>query len=170
MINGLSELAQEHGRGLSDFLGSVDMVVHGTTVTTNAVLTGRRRRHRPHHHRGFRDALLMRRACVRASTSTTTNIARRRRSYPGHCASGNRASRRTTARYGAELDPSDALAAAAALRAAKVEALAVCFMHAYANAANEAIAARAVSEALPPELYLSVSLRVLPQVGFYRPR
>ena len=41
VINGLSELAQEHGRGLSDFLGRVDIIVHGTTVTTNAVLTGK---------------------------------------------------------------------------------------------------------------------------------
>ena len=52
------------------------------------------------------------------------------------------------------------------LRAAKVEAVAVCFMHSYANAANEEMAARRLRELLG-DAFLSVSSRVLPQVRFY---
>jgi N-methylhydantoinase A len=47
-----------------------------------------------------------------------------------------------------------------------VEAVAVCFMHSYANAGNERLAARTVREEMP-EAYVSVSSRILPQVRFY---
>ncbi len=39
-INGLREIGEELGKAsLSEFLGKVDIIVHGTTITTNAVLT-----------------------------------------------------------------------------------------------------------------------------------
>src|SRR5438445_8096550 len=61
VLGGLSELAQERGQSLSAFLDSVEMIVHGTTVTTNAVLTGKIARTGLVTTRGFRDALEMRR-------------------------------------------------------------------------------------------------------------
>ena len=36
VMNGLTELAQEQGEDLPGFLQRVDIIVHGTTVTTNA--------------------------------------------------------------------------------------------------------------------------------------
>ena len=47
-----------------------------------------------------------------------------------------------------------------------VEAVAVCFMHSYANNENELAAAEKVRE-LMPGAYLSVSSEILPQVRFY---
>jgi N-methylhydantoinase A len=39
IIAGLELLSREMGRNLSDILGQVRIIVHGTTVATNAVLT-----------------------------------------------------------------------------------------------------------------------------------
>ncbi|MBW2023107.1 MAG: hydantoinase/oxoprolinase family protein, partial [Deltaproteobacteria bacterium] len=41
VMTGLGEMAKEKGMAVSSFLNSVDIIVHGTTVTTNAVLTGK---------------------------------------------------------------------------------------------------------------------------------
>ena len=53
------------------------------------------------------------------------------------------------------------------LRAEAVEAVALCFLHAYANDQNEAAAAEIVATELP-DVYLAVSSRLLPRIDFYR--
>ena len=58
-----------------------------------------------------------------------------------------------------ELDESEITAAAQRLQAGEVAAVAVCFMHAYANNENEEKAAKLL-ERLLPNAYLSVSSRL----------
>ena len=41
VLAGLAELAGFEGLATGDFIQDIDSIVHGTTVTTNAVLTGR---------------------------------------------------------------------------------------------------------------------------------
>jgi N-methylhydantoinase A len=53
-----------------------------------------------------------------------------------------------------------------ALVAEGIEAVAVCFLHSYANSANEEAATRAI-RAVHPDLCLSLSSRVLPEIGEY---
>ncbi len=164
VINGLTELAAERNCSLPDFLAQVDIIVHGTTVTTNAVLTGKFARTALLTTRGFRDALEMRRG-VREKlydnkyTAPAPLVPRTRR-IP--------VTERTSAegKIVVELDEGDITAAAERLRAENVEAIAVCFMHAYANSENEEKAAKLL-EGLFPDAYLSVSSRVIPQIRFY---
>ena len=164
VVDGLSELARERGRSLFDLLAETDIIVHGTTVTTNAVLTGKTARVGLITTGGFRDALEMRRGV-------------RERLYDNKYRAPKPLVPRTlrlpvTERVTADgeviidLDIADVEKAANVFRAAQVEAVAVCFMHSYANAANEEKAALRLCELLP-DAYLSVSSRVLPQVRFY---
>ena len=70
---------------------------------------------------------------------------------------------------GVILSPTDTDAVAAAIDemlAAGVESVAVCFLHAYANPANELAAAKAIAAA-HPDLSVSLSSRVLPEIGEY---
>ncbi len=60
-MQGISEMAQDEGLTLKDFLEVVDVIVHGTTVTTNAVLTYRGAKTGLLTTAGVRDALEMRR-------------------------------------------------------------------------------------------------------------
>ena len=60
-MQGISEMAQDEGVALTDFLASVAVIVHGTTVTTNAVLTYRGAKTGLLTTKGVRDALEMRR-------------------------------------------------------------------------------------------------------------
>ena len=61
VLRGLAALAAGEGLSLERFLARVEGMVHGTTVTTNAVLTGRTARTGLITTRGFRDALQLRR-------------------------------------------------------------------------------------------------------------
>ena len=61
VLDGLEKLASKAGLPIKDFLATVIRIVHGTTITTNAVLTGRGAKTGFITTEGFRDVLLMRR-------------------------------------------------------------------------------------------------------------
>src|SRR5919201_1750996 len=61
LLNGLSEMADERGASLNAFVRDVGVIVHGTTVATNAVLTGNGAQTGLITTDGFRDAVQMRR-------------------------------------------------------------------------------------------------------------
>lgn len=164
VVEGLSELARFYAVSLRDFLAEVELIVHGTTVTTNAILTGAVARTALVTTRGFRDALEMRRGV-------------RERLYDNKYAAPAPLVPRTLRlpirervdHRGAIIEPidlADVDNAADLFGKNGIEAVAVCFMHAYAEPAHEEAAAKRLRELLPGA-YLSVSSRVLPQVRFY---
>jgi N-methylhydantoinase A len=164
VIEGLDELARQRGQTLPELLREVEVIVHGTTVTTNAVLTGQIAKTGLLTTVGFRDALEMRRGireklydnkykAPKPLVPRTRRLPVRERTD----SSGNVVQ---------EIALEDVEQAARLLQAEKVQAIAVCFMHSYANATNEAKAAERL-RALLPEAYLSVSSEILPQVRFY---
>ena len=61
LMNGLEEMARAKRNSLEEFIKSVTTIVHGTTVTTNAVLTRRGAKTGLLTTKGLRDALEMRR-------------------------------------------------------------------------------------------------------------
>lgn len=163
VLRGLAEIAEGLGLRPAEFLAQVSIVVHGTTVTTNAVLTGRGARTGLLTTEGFRDVLQMRRG-VRSREHLYDNtyvapppLVPRERRLP--------VPERIDA-TGTVRTPLDREALGSAVRElvdGGVEALAVCFMHSYANDAHEE-EARSVIREIAPELFLSVSSEVLPQI------
>lgn len=164
VVEGLRTLAEARGESLEELASGLRTIVHGTTVTTNATLTRSGARTGLVTTEGVRDALEMRRGIrekqydnrYRNVEPLVPRVLRR--------AVGGRLDRE-----GAELDPLDldGVREAASLFAREgVEAVAVCFMNAFANADHEEAAARLLSEELPGT-YLSVSSRVLPSIRFY---
>lgn len=153
------------GLSLRDFLRSVEIIVHGTTVTTNAVLTGNISKTGLLTTKGFRDALQMRRG-IREELYNNKYLppnplvprylrlpVDERVDYAGNIVR--------------KLNPTDVYKAMEIFKEKAVEAIAICFMHSYANNKNELEAERIVKETLP-DVYVSVSCRVLPQVRFYK--
>ena len=164
VLAGLATLAEAQGLSLTEFAGRTRLIVHGTTVTTNATLTRGGAKTGLLTTEGVRDALEMRRGIrERQYDNRYENVVplvprRRRLSVRG----------RLDFR-GDELTPLDldgVRDGAQRLRDAGVDAVAICFMHAYANPAHERAAAEVVREVLP-DAYLSVSAEVLPTIRFY---
>jgi len=164
VFDGFREMAGKKAMALPAFLGEVENIVHGTTVTTNAVLTGNWAKTGLLTTRGFRDALQMRRG-VREEPYNNKYLppppvvprylripVEERIDYAGQLLK--------------EINLSDVETGISAFKKNGVEAVAVCFMHAYANIANERAAGQKIREIFP-EAYLSLSSEVLPQVRFY---
>jgi len=164
VLDGLGRMADDQELALTDFLAQVDLIVHGTTVTTNAVITGNVAKTGLLTTEGFRDALEMRRGVREVLydnkyTAPEPIVPRRLRLPVPERVDLN----------GRELIPIDETALSSAvdeLAAQNVEAVAICFMHGYADPRHEQLAAKAVRDLLP-QAYLSVSTEVLPQVRFY---
>jgi N-methylhydantoinase A len=163
-MRGIAEMAERHGLTLEDFLARVTTIVHGTTVTTNAVLTMRGATTGLITTQGVRDALEMRRGIREEQYNNRyTNV---EPVVPRYL---RRPVRGRLDYAGQEIEPlnlDDVRAACELFRKEGVEAVAICFMNSFANPEHEEAAARLVAE-LMPEAYLSVSTRVLPSIRFY---
>ena len=166
VVEGLRQIAEAMNppRTLEALAREIDTIVHGTTVTTNATLTGTGARCALLTTEGVRDALEMRRGVREEQYNNRyTNVRplvprARRAGIAGRIdRDGNEV---------APLDDAAVRAALAAWRDEGVQAVAVCFMNSFANPAHEQAAAALVREALP-DAYLSVSTEVLPSIRFY---
>ncbi len=166
VVEGLAQIAAslQPPQSLAEFARSIDTIVHGTTVTTNATLTSTGARCALLTTEGVRDAIEMRRGIREEQYNNRyTNVKplvprSRRAGIAGRMD-----------RDGREVAPLDTVAvqqALAAWRADGVQAVAVCFMNSFANPAHEQAAAEMVRRALPGA-YLSVSTEVLPSIRFY---
>jgi len=164
LMNGLSEMSKGKGVQLEDFIRDVDTIVHGTTVTTNAVLTYRGAKTGLLTTKGVRDALEMRRGI-------------REEQYNNHYENVKplvprylRISIEERLDYkGGELIPlkeSDIEAAVDLLEKEQVEAIAIAFMNSFANADHEQKAAEIVARRMPGS-YLTNSSTLLPSIRFY---
>jgi N-methylhydantoinase A len=164
VFDGLRSVAESRRIGLEEFARNTHLIVHGTTVTTNAVLTRGGAPTGLITTEGVRDALEMRRGI-------------REEQYDNHYQNvvplvPRRLRRPVRGRLdyrGAEVTPlalDEVRSAAELLRGEGVAAVAICFMHAYANPVHESAAADVVRSVLP-DAFLSVSSQVLPTIRFY---
>lgn len=163
-IDGLREMAADLNVSLKEFLQDVSVIVHGTTVTTNAVLTYSGAKTALLTTKGLRDTLEMRRG-VREEQYNN-----RFQNVPPLV---ERYLRLTieerlddSGKVQTPLNRQDVEDAAAFMKREKVEAVAICFMNAFADNRHEEEAAAIVGEKIP-DAYLTVSNRLIPSIRFY---
>ena len=164
LVEGLGLLAAECGTDLEGLLARTERIVHGTTVATNALLERKGAKVGLLTTEGHRDIIEMReglkddRYNVRMPPPVPLVPRARRLGV-----------RERVAFDGRVAVPLAARSLAAALRTlarAGVEAIAVCYLHAYRNPRHETATARAIARALP-RAYVSLSSVVLPQIKEY---
>jgi N-methylhydantoinase A len=164
VVQGLAEIAAAEGHTPGEFAAAIDAIVHGTTVTTNATLTSTGAKTALLTTRGVRDALEMRRGVREEQYDNRyTNV---RPLVPRYLRAGVGG---RLDRDGRELEPlavDDVRAAIEHFARERVEAVAICFMNAFANPAHERAAAELVRRELPGA-YLAVSTELLPSIRFY---
>lgn len=164
VLNGLEKLASKVGLSFQDFLPRVQRIVHGTTITTNAVLTGSGAKTGFITTKGFRDILLMRRGIRENQFDSKCNppppLVPRNRTFT--------LSERTDCE-GREITPLDSTGAKETireLRKAGVESVAVSFLFSFLNPEHEVQVAKFLEEEFP-QAYVSLSTQVLPQLRAY---
>jgi N-methylhydantoinase A len=162
-FRGLERAARDRGLSLADFLPEVDSIVHGTTITTNAVLTGDGATTGFVTTKGFRDVLNMRRGLKERQFDKYPPPAP---VVPRHRIQVVEERITKTGEVLVALNEDDARSAARALRAEDVEAVAVSCLWSFRNPAHEERIGEILQEELP-DAYVSLSTEVLPQIRVY---
>lgn len=144
---------------------TIDAVVHATTVATNTILEHRGARTALVTTDGFRDVLEMRRLRIPVMYDLQYDkpapLVPRRRRYEVAERLDARGAVRTP------LDEAQAHAVADAIATDGAEAVAVCFLHAYVDPRHEERMAEILRERLGPQVYISASSRILPEIREY---
>jgi len=160
VFTGVEDLRRRHALDT----GAIRAFVHGTTLAVNTIIERKGARAALLITRGFRDVLNIGRHRIpdvfNFFAELPAPLVPRARviEIPERTLADGRVAER----------PDDAVVAAAvdALVAGGVTAIAVCYLHSYKNPANE-LATRRVIEARAPQLYVSVSAELWPQMREY---
>lgn len=160
IIEGLGQVFAEVGVDP----GAISQVRHGTTVASNAILERKGARTGLIGTRGFRDVLEIRslrmpRLYDLTWTKPPPLVERYLRQTVDERVN-------TNGEIVKALDPAEAEGAVERLLAENVEAIAVCLINSYANPANEFVVKAAI-EKLAPNLPMSISAEVLPEIREY---
>jgi N-methylhydantoinase A len=161
VFDGIALAAERMGMSTAGLLRATSRVVHGTTVATNALLEGKAARVGMLTTAGHRDVVEMREGLkpdrYNLRMTPPVPLVPRRLRLP------------VTERIRADgsietaLDPVSLDAAIDHLRDEKVQAVAICFLHAWSNPMHEQHAASVVRERLPGA-FVTASFDVLPQI------
>lgn len=164
VLNGIRDLSEIIKVGLEEFVGSIETIVHGTTVATNALLTLKGAKTALVTTKGFRDALEMRRGI-------------REEQYNNHYHNViplvPRYLRLTVdERIDAQgkvitpLDESELILIVKFIKEEQVEAVSVCFMNAFKNRTHEEKTVQYLRKNLE-NCFITSSTEVLPSIRFY---
>ena len=157
----MAKVAGRRGTGLADFLAATRLIVHGTTVATNALLEYKGAKVGLVTTAGFRDEIEFRRSYKESVFDP--------RLEPPHAIVPRRLRKGVPERLdhrGEVLTPLDEAACRAALgelRDEAVEAVAVCLLFSFVNPAHEARIGALIDEELPG-VFVSLSSQVLPEI------
>ncbi len=161
VLAGLALLATRLGLDRAALLAATDRIVHGTTVATNALLERKGARLGLLTTAGHRDVIEMREGLK--DERYNLRMPPPEQLVPRRLRLGVRERLRADGRVEIPLDPASLAAAIGVLQEVQVEAVAVCFLHAWRDPRHEEAARLAVQRVLP-DAYVSLSSEVLPQI------
>jgi len=161
VLDGLRLLADRLGLDRAALLDQTDRIVHGTTVATNALLEHKGARLGLLTTEGHRDVIEMREGLK--DDRYNLRMPPPEQLVPRRLRLGVRERMRADGRIEIPLDPASLDAAIVVLQREQVEAVAVCYLHAWHDPRHERLTAEALARALP-DAYVSLSSEVLPQI------
>jgi N-methylhydantoinase A len=165
MLDAIRKAATANDETLDECLGRVEQIVHGTTLATNLLLTGRGAKVGFLTTAGFREVLEMRRGIRNLDHAMFDQV---RPPFEPLVPRALRFGIAERTLYTGEIDePLDETAVEEATHAMLSEgcdAVAIGFLHAYANPSNEQLA-KAIVQRCAPETHVICSHEVLPTLG-----
>ena len=161
VLAGLASLAEILDLPLSKLFAGTERIVHGTTVATNALLEHKGAKVGLLTTEGHRDVLEMREGLK--DDRYNLRVPPPEPLVPRQRRLGVRERMRADGRVETPLDPASLERAIDTLTRDGVEAVAICYMHAYRDPRHERATAEAVARAMP-DVYVSPSCDVFPQI------
>jgi N-methylhydantoinase A len=162
LMNALKKAARHYGADVGEFLSQIEVLVHGTTLATNILLTGRGTKAGMITTKGFRDSIEMRRGIKPVDVSLyNLFIPPNRPLIPRSRRLGVEERTRFDGSIMTPLNEQDVTNAVTKFKAQGVKSIAVCFLHSYANPKHERRAAEICRE-VAPDIFVSTSHETLP--------
>ena len=162
LMNALKKAARHYGTNINEFLGQIEVLVHGTTLATNILLTERGAKAGMITTKGFRDSIEMRRGIKPVDVSLyNLFIPPNRPLIPRSRRIGVEERTLYDGKVMTPLNEQDVVNAVKKFKAQGVASIAVCFLHSYANPSHERRAAEICRE-VAPDILVSTSHETLP--------
>lgn len=160
VLDGLAAVADRHGISPDD----IRYFVNGTTIAVNTVIQRNGAKSALLVTEGFRDLLIIGR--LRLSDVLNLHTERTPPIVPRRLVREIRERILPSGKVHTELDRDALVAIAKSWREEKIEAIAICLMHAYLNEAHE-LEARAILQEYCPNAYICTSSDIWPQLREY---
>jgi N-methylhydantoinase A len=158
----VGKAARHYGQTLEHFLAEVEQIVHGTTLGTNILITERGAKVGMITTKGFRDSVEMRRGIKNLRGSMfDIFIEPYKPLVPRYRRLGVEERTLYNGKVLTALNEDELRAVARQLMDDGCTAIAICFLHSYANGENELKAKRIVEE-MAPDIYVTTSHEILP--------
>jgi N-methylhydantoinase A len=168
LMDSLEKAAKAEQKNVREFIGELEYIIHGTTLATNALLTERGVKVGMLTTEGFRDELEIRRGFKNIRTSMYNLVVP---PYKPLVPRYLRLPVRERTLYSGEIetpvDLSSTKEALDKLAADGVKAIAICFLHSYANPENERQVAKICRDRFDGNVYVTTSHEILPVWGEY---
>ena len=162
LMNALKKAAKHYKSDIREFLGQIEVLVHGTTLATNILINERGTKAGMITTKGFRDSIEMRRGIKPVDVSLyNLFIPPNRPLIPRSRRIGVEERALVDGSIMTPLNEQEVRNAVNKLQAQGVKSIAICFLHSYANPKHERRAAEIVRE-IAPEIFVSTSHETLP--------
>ena len=162
LMNALKKAAKHYKSDIHEFLGQIEVLVHGTTLATNILINERGTKAGMITTKGFRDSIEMRRGIKPVDVSLyNLFIPPNRPLIPRSRRIGVEERTLVDGSIMTPLNEQEVRNAVKKLQTQSVKSIAVCFLHSYANPKHERRAAEIVRE-VAPEIFVSTSHETLP--------
>ena len=161
VLNGLRDVAEDYGMGMTELLSDTSMVIHGTTVATNTLVERKGAGVGLVTTEGFRDLLEMREGMK--EDRYNLRMKQMEALVPRYLRIGVPERTRADGSIRQELDEDAVAETVKEMLAEGVESLAVCFLFSYLNPEHERRVGEII-ERLAPGMYTSLSHEILPQI------
>ena len=162
LMDAMKKAARHYKVDVKEFLSQISVLVHGTTLATNIILTGRGARAGMITTKGFRDSIEIRRGIKPIDVSLyNLFIPPNEPLVPRWRRIGVEERALANGTIMTPVNEQEVRNAIDVLKADKVESIAICFLHSYANPANERRAADICRE-VAPDVFVSTSHETLP--------
>lgn len=167
VINALSEAASAFSLSDEQFLGKTELIVHGTTAATNALITKNVARTALITTKGFRDVIEIRRSLkIETHSMYEAFIPPYEPIVPRYLRFVVDEKTKRSGDITKAVAEEDILRVIEQLKKEKIEAVAICFINSYANPENEKRAA-AILEKHLDDVFVTRSSEILPKMGEY---
>ena len=162
VLNGVAKICESSGIDPAD----IKLVMHGTTVATNAVLTGRGAKVGLMTTSGFEDTLQVARSFCPGGLGGWVTFVKKPLLAPLELTIGANERIAADGSIVRELDEAALRESLRVEMADDIEALTICFINAYINAEHEQ-RAREIAQEVYPDIPISISSEVVPEMQEY---